>query len=719
MNYLSHPDKLLSSHIQNIAAFDAEDALFCIVARFHDLGKVTDSFQDYIRKIKKSANPHAFISGVLFLLHHKDSLNVKNATFGINAIISHHGHLKSYKDIINELVGGKMLPLAKAQKEEIYAKAAAVAYFGLQNIDFEEVEDFALDNDSLVFSISDYLRQKELFSKLIYADKYEAIFSEMPQKNSKVYPVENINAYKMEFSKNDFRDNARSIVFENFAANKNANIYLLTAPTGIGKTLLSLELASAIKELQNRERIIYTIPFTSIIDQSAAIFEKIFPNAITKHHHKSEYKTEDEEGQNRDYDRAKFLTESWSEPFIVSTFYQLFFALFSNENSENIKFHSLKNSVVVMDEVQAIPHQLWSLMPQMFEKLAETLNMTFVLMSATMPLVAKGYELSDKKRFFGRQNRYRLEFLGLGESGEEAKLLELKEAILKEYGSGKSVLCVVNTIKNSKRLFGLLKKEFKENLFCLNSYMLPIDREATITNLKESDSNQVKHKILISTQVVEAGVDLDFDVGFRELAPLSSIFQTAGRINREGLKGQTQVFVFDTLGFGIYDKSLMQATKNHLLEKLKKLALEEKNILEIIEGYFETAKGMLGDSKNIEESIKKFDFNVIDTAIKEIFKTEDSTTESVCLGIDLRLFENEYFDAKDEFDKWAQKKFKEQKFKELAPCIVNIKTKDLNISGIKHSDIFGIKYVEYLDGIYSSKSGFLIESEKDIENVFN
>jgi len=719
MNYLSHPDKLLSSHIQNIAAFDAEDVPFCIVARFHDLGKVTDSFQDYIRKTKKSANPHAFISGVLFLLHHKDSLDSKTAILGINAIISHHGRLKSYKNIINELVGGNLLPLAKAQIEEIYAKESAISYFGLQNICFEKLEDFALDNDSLNFTLDDYLRQKELFSKLIYADKFEAIFSKTPQKNSKVYPIENINAYKAGFSKNDFRDNARSIVFENFTANKNASIYLLTAPTGIGKTLLSLELASTIKELQNKERIIYTIPFTSIIDQSAAIFEKIFPNAITKHHHKSEYKTEDEEGQNRDYDRAKFLTESWSEPFIVSTFYQLFFALFSNENSENIKFHSLKNSVVVMDEVQAIPHQLWSVMPQMFEKLAEKLNMTFVLMSATMPLLAKGYELADKELFFGKQNRYVLEFLELGEASEESKLLELKEAILKSYKSGKSVLCVVNTIKNSKRLFGLLKKELKEKLFCLNSYMLPSDREATIKSLKEGESNQVREKILISTQVVEAGVDLDFDVGFRELAPLSSIFQTAGRVNREGKKKEARVFVFDTLGFGIYDKSLMQATKNHLLEKLKKLALEEKNILEIIEGYFETAKRTLGDSKNIEESIKKFDFDAIDTAIKEIFKTEDQMTESVCLGVDLKPLEMEYFSKKDDEDKWAQKIYKEKKFKELAPCIVNIKKKDLNIRAIEKSEIFGINYVILLDGIYSNESGFLIDEEKSSEDCFN
>lgn len=719
MNYLSHPEKLLASHIENIIAFDTEDALFALVARFHDLGKVTDSFQKYIQKIINSANPHAFISGVLFLLHHKDSMDAKSVLFGLNTIISHHGSLRSYKKIIDDLVGGKLLPLAKEQKEEIYTKESAIAYFGLRDFDFKEIEDFAFDNGALQFSIDDYLAQKELFSKLIFADKYEAIFSSAVQRDGKIYPIENINTYKATFPKNGFRDSSKNTVFENFASNKNANIYLLTAPTGIGKTLISLELATLIKEQRGKVRIIYTIPFTSIIDQSVEIFEKIYPNSITKHHHKAEYKTVDEEGQNRDYDRAKFLTESWSEPFIVTTFYQLFFALFSNENSENIKFHSLKNSVVVMDEVQAIPHQLWSVMPQLFERLSEKLNITFVLMSATMPLIANGCELADKERFFGKQNRYRLEFLELETKSEEDRLQELKNKTLAQYNSGKSVLCVLNTIKNSKRLFRLLSNELRKDVFCLNSYMLPKDREETIKNLKEGDSNQIKHKILISTQVVEAGVDLDFDVGFRELAPLSSIFQTAGRVNREGKKGQAEVFVFDTLGFEIYDKSLMQATKNHLLEKLKKFTLEEKNILEVIEGYFETAKKTLGDSKNIEDLIKKFDFDEIDTAIKEIFKTEDQITESVCLGVDLKPFEMEYFSKKDDEDKWAQKRYKEQKFKELAPCIVNIKKKDLNISGIKKSEIFGINYIEYLDGIYSSKSGFLIESEKDIENVFN
>lgn len=718
MNCLSHPDKLLSSHLERIAAFDPSDELFALAAKFHDLGKTTDSFQKYIRGEAKSGEPHAFVSGTLFLIQLSKELDAKSLFFVLNAIVSHHGALKSAKNIFDDILPGEKRELAKKQSSEISKKQAIVQYFGLSSFDFGVLDDFEFNcNGSinpLSFTIGDYIRQKELFSKLIFADKYEAIFSDTSTKSDATYHPNNLHGFKATLSKNEKRDRARQSVFDAFDKSPNENIYLLTAPTGIGKTLLSLELALKIKEQRGLDRVAYTIPFTSIIDQTVSIFDAIYPAQITKHHHKAEYKTTNDDVIN-DYDRLKFITESWSEPFIVSTFYQLFFALFSNDNADNVKFQSLRNSVVVMDEVQAIPHQLWSVMREMFDALSKKLNTVFVLMSATMPIITNGgCQLADKEAFFGFQNRYRLGFIKFASVSEDEKINKLKELIKAKYEDGKSVLCVVNTIKNSKRLFKVLKDELGENVFCLNSYMLGGDREETIKGLKEPNSNLVKNKILISTQVIEAGVDLDFDVGFRELSPLSSIIQTAGRVNREGAKEQADVSVFDTLGFEIYDRSLMTETKKHLTDTLSSQSIEEQNILGYIESYFKAVGDCLGDSKDIAKLIEKFDFKKIDEAINEIFKTENERVVSVAIGIDLGEYEKSYFKQVNTLDKWVLKSFKEQLFKTMSSHIVNIKREDLAAIGQnpQASEIFGVQYIVDESGIYSKDSGFLIKEEK-------
>lgn len=722
MNYLSHPEKPLSSHIENIAAFDKDDGLFALAAKFHDLGKTTDSFQRYIRGQAQSGEPHAFVSGVLFLLQFSKELDVKSLFFVFNTIASHHTPLKSAKKLFDDML---KCELAKKQTDELARKADVVGYFGLSNFDFKILDDFEFDNNDptnpLLFSIEDYIRQKELFSKLIFADKYEAIFSTTPQKNNTTYPLESLHNFKATLAKNDKRDRARESVFGAFKTASRENIYLLTAPTGIGKTLLSLELALKIKEQRELERVIYTIPFTSIIDQTVEVFEGIYKDGITKHHHKAEYKISDDDANNN-YDRLKFITESWSESFIVSTFYQLFFALFSNDNADNVKFQSLRNSVVVMDEVQAVPHQLWRVMREIFDALSKKLNTVFILMSATMPIITNGgKELADKETFFGAQNRYRLAFVELGSQNEDEKIEELKRLIKTEFEKGKSALCVVNTIKNSKKLFMALKEELDSDIYCLNSYMFGSDRERVIQTLKEPNSNLVKNKILISTQVIEAGVDLDFDVGFRELSPLSSIIQTAGRVNREGKKEQADVFVFDTLGFEIYDRTLMLETKKHLVETLTNKSIEEQNILNYVESYFDAVGNCLGDSKDIGEAIKKFDFDKINEAINDIFKTENDMTSSVAIDIDLKEYENRYFEQAKTLGKWELKSYKEQIFKEISSQIVNIKKKDLESCGVKveKSEIFGVYYIAFAKGVYSKESGFLIEEEKTAESCFD
>lgn len=718
MTELSHPKKLLASHIINIANFDKTDELFYDIALFHDLGKVIKSFQGYIQKLSKNANPHSIISAVYFLLNFCEKYSQKELVFGANSIISHHGKLKSINELLNSFINNEKL--IKSQFSEILDNKTALLFFKISNVDFSKLEDLSYDFEEIEFDIDDYIRQKELFSKLIFADKFEAIFSQSPNFKKQNFDILCLEDYKIKkgFSKNDERDKAKDEIIKNFNNNSNEKIYLITAPTGIGKTLISLEIALKIKEAQNKNRIIYAIPFTSIIDQVGQIFNEIFPNQIIIHHHRSEFKTDNEE-QNNNYERLKYITQSWSEPFIVSTFYQLFFAIFSNKNSDNIKFQSLKNAVVVLDEVQAIPFELWQVMRSFFEKIATNLNTTFVLMSATMPIVSNNAcELANKNELYFQKNRYRLSFL----KDEKMQIDEICERIIKEYYNNKSVLCVVNTIKTSKILFKKLSQNLQnqEDIFCLNSYMLQIDRKNVINSITKKNKNQVKHKILISTQVIEAGVDLDFDIGFREFAPLSSIIQTAGRVNREGRKTQADIFLFELDGVGIYDAILINETKKSLKTALNP-NLEEKNILSFIEEHFKAISNCIQDRFGILKHIKNFDINEISNANDKAFGLEKDYTISVVLGINLKDYEEEYYQKARNFDKWKLKNFKEQQFKEISKNLINIKSKDLEQCGINYekSEIYGIYYINEAENLYSQKSGFLINDEKDVMETFS
>ncbi len=722
LNYFSHPNKLLGEHIANIEAF-CSDELFRLAAHFHDLGKVSDSFQRYIRGESSSAQPHALASALAFVMEYYGKLDTKELFFVFNAIRSHHGALASKKYVADLLIDDTNIGVGKAieQLREIYAKEDVRSYFALSRIDENLIEEFGFDVDECSFGLEEYINQKLLFSRLIFADKFEAITSAPFAPKPFSYPLENLYNFKKTLPKNEERAQAAKAIWRNYEANGAADIYTITAPTGIGKTLISLELALRIAKDRGKNRVIYTIPFTSIIDQTAAIFERIFPARITKHHHRVEFDF-DEERYN-DYDRIKYLVESWAEPFILSTFYQLFFALLSDANSDNIKFQSLSNAVIILDEVQAIPFELWKVLQPLFTLLAKKLGSVFVLMSATMPVITKdATELAPKEELFVTKNRYRLDWLALPLDDTQSKIETLAKYIAELAGEDKSVVCIVNTIKNSKLLYQVLSGLVDaDKLFLLNSYMLPRDREASIKALCELNSNQVKGKILISTQVIEAGVDLDFDVGLRELAPLSSIIQTAGRVNREGKKEQATLYIFDTLGYEIYDSVLMDASRRYLVEKLRSgESIEERDILQHVEDFFAGLDLQLSDRYRIIENIEKFDFDKIAQSVRELFSEEASFTHSVVLGIDLKEEEGRYFEQAQLLDKWELKSYKERQLKALAPNILNIKEKDLQSLGINipKSEIFGLYYIENIDGIYDPKRGFLIPEERELLNAF-
>lgn len=721
MNYLSHPTQLLVKHIENIQKYDHIDELFTQCVLFHDLGKVLDSFQSYIQKLTKSSEPHAPVSGIIYLLNHIeiDLIITKERLFIFNSIISHHGKLKSFNSEYDDILDIFLKDIPFGQIEEIYSKKDVRDYFGLKEIDTTLFPMLNIINRDLKFTIEDYISQKLLFSKLIFADKYEAIYKSEHQKVSNQNSVEKLHQEldKIIKKKDTRRDNVKNHILN--AYDKSYNIFTLTAPTGIGKTLTSLELALQIKEDKKLSKIIYILPFTSIIDQTYEIFNTIFPNEISKHHYAVTFDEvkDNEEENNRDYDRWKFILNSWNDPFIVSTLYQLFFALFSNKNSDNIKFQALQNSVIVLDEVQAIPFDLWKIFKAILPLLSSKLNSTFILMSATMPILTHenmALELAKKNEIFEEKNRYVLKYLD-GNSLENLALV-----IVECYEEGKSVLCVVNSIKTSKLLYKLVKESI-ESTYCLNSYMFFEERKEVIRIIKDNEnSSNVIQKILISTQVIEAGVDLDFDIGFREFAPISSIIQTAGRVNREGKKGVSEIYIFDTIT-KVYNEMMISESKKSFFESLKQDNIYEKDILPFVERYFQALDENKGDS-GILADIERFDFDAITKKNRDAFGLEQDYIKSVALGVDLKTFEYQYFEKVKGKKPHEMKREKEKIMREFQSKILNIKEKDLQdleIGEIPHSDIFGLYYISDIESIYSKESGFRLKEERVEDEPFN
>jgi CRISPR-associated endonuclease/helicase Cas3 len=418
------------------------------------------------------------------------------------------------------------------------------------------------------------------------------------------------------------RNNARKDTLEKFKRNIDKNLFLIEAPTGIGKTFMALNLALEIVRLKKKKRIINALPMTSIIDQTYEEYLNIFDdNILMKYHHltfsKEYYNLDNEKRNEEDYYKQKdaFINKSWSEDnVIVTTFNQLLNLFYSNKNKDLIKFWTLKDSVIILDEIQAIPRVLLKDFSETISFLSREFNIDFILMSATVPEIKNFLdnsllcELLDNKYFsLDFNNRYALSFDK--DINSEDKLIN---AILSKFNEDNSVLTVVNTKKLALKIYEELKKTVdKSSLFLLSSLFIPLSRKNIISKIK---NNLNKRKlILISTQVVEVGVDLDFDIGFREFAPFYSIIQTAGRVNRENrieVKDTAELIITSKIGYSPYHQTdLLEDVVTNLINS----SIRENCLLPILKNYFEIAiKRTSPDTLLINKMINlEFD-NVID-----------------------------------------------------------------------------------------------------------
>ena len=312
-------------------------------------------------------------------------------------------------------------------------------------------------------------------------------------------------------------------------------LYSLTVPTGGGKTLSSIAFALYHAIKYKKKRIIYVIPYTSIIEQTAEILSEIFGQHNVIEHHSNL----DPEKETRE---SKLAAENWDAPIVVTTNVQFFESLYAAKPGRCRKLHNIINSVVILDEAQLLPPELLTPCVDAINDLTRYFKVTMLLTTATQPALPSldiATEIIDNaNELYGNLRRTEVIF---PENIQEASEWETIAARLQEH---KQVLCVVNTRKDCRDLFSLMP----EGTIHLSALMCGHHRSKVIAQIKHQLKNGEPVRA-ISTQLVEAGVDIDFPVVFRALAGLDSIVQAAGRCNREGKQnaegrlGKVYVFV--------------------------------------------------------------------------------------------------------------------------------------------------------------------------------
>lgn len=373
-------------------------------------------------------------------------------------------------------------------------------------------------------------------------------------------------------------------------------LFQLTVPTSGGKTVASLAFALQHAVENHMDRVIYVIPYTSIIEQNAQVFREILSSEnVLENHSNVDYESSEE------FKPMQLAAENWDKPVVVTTNVQFFESLYANKSSKCRKLHNIVNSVIIFDEAQMLPPNYLKPCMAMIEELLQQYGTSIVLCTATQPALQQflpekyvARELCPRReeqfRFFER-----VTYQNIDTVTEE----EMAEKLQQEWHA----LCIVNTRKRAQRLYEQLQGE---GVYHLSTTMYPAHRKRVLAEIRERlDDKKGKKCIVISTSLVEAGVDLDFTSVYRELAGVDSIIQAAGRCNRNGERGKEESIVRI---FQWEDKEQM-SEQRHQIDTTQKLLARGKDItaLESITEYFWELYHIKGESLDVKKILEKFD----------------------------------------------------------------------------------------------------------------
>jgi len=383
------------------------------------------------------------------------------------------------------------------------------------------------------------------------------------------------------------------------AADSPHGLFTLTAPTGSGKTLSSISFAMKHVIKNKHDRVIYVVPYNTIIEQNAKVFEDIFGvNNVLQHHSGIDYEAKENSANPKLQYQKLLATENWDAPLIVTSSVRFFESLYGNKPSICRKLHNISNSLIILDEAQMIPLSYLIPCVRALRELVTYYGCTVVLATATQSSLDEYFEPlipteivrnpKDMYEFFQRVTYEKIEGV-LNDEG-----------IANLISSHEQVLCVVNTRKRAQAVTQILG----DDALHLSTTMVPIHRSDVLKRIRDRLNSGLPCKV-ISTSLIEAGVDIDFPVVYREKSGLDSIIQAAGRCNREGKRqsSDSKVYVFSTEG-----SSPRQMAQNIGVYEEVARSFEDISSLTAIKSYFEQLRYVIG-RENLDKNtvVSKFE----------------------------------------------------------------------------------------------------------------
>lgn len=542
MKYIAHKDgdreQTILEHLTGTAnlagafadRFGKRDWGYCC-GMLHDIGKYSEEFQKKIQTGSNDRVDHATAGA--------QECCKKGGLYGVLAyeIAGHHAGLPDYEDTFDGKISRTLKGRLKKKIPDYHHYKEEVSFPELKSLPFDPKTTSNPD-----FSLSVFIRM--LYSCLVDADFLDTESfmqsgeTERDSGASMETLLEKLEKHIAGWMKNQDTDTIngrRTEILQHCletGTRADRGLFRLTVPTGGGKTVASLAFALRHAAKQHMDHIIYVIPYTSIIEQNVAVFREILESEHVLEHHSNMDYTSSEELR-----LMQLASENWDKPVIVTTNVQFFESLFASKSSKCRKLHNIANSVIIFDEAQMFPTEYLKPCLLMLEELAANYRSSIVLCTATQPAFADLFQrkwkitelcprMDEQFSFFKRTR-----FEQIGTVSEEN--------LVERLSGEQQALCIVNTKKRAQNLYESMRGE---GVYHLSTTMYPKHRKRVLKAVR-SRLKEGGRCILISTSLVEAGVDLDFVAVYRQIAGVDSMIQAAGRCNREGKRSLEQSVV--------------------------------------------------------------------------------------------------------------------------------------------------------------------------------
>ena len=645
--------QLLKCHLEEVARLSEIRAdkfragkIGQLIGLAHDLGKYSHEFQERLEG-KRQKVDHA-TAGAQELVKRLDKAFGKMLAF---TVAGHHGGLPDgHPGSLNNLP-------ERLGKKDIPDFAAFQGEINLLNLQREDCAGLPYPHDRSMkaFTLSFLIRM--LYSCLVDADflDTERFMSEQKaQYRPKAISLNTIFQRlerKLEVLADKGKKNpsvintARQSILQQCLekADRPAGLFTLTVPTGGGKTYSSLAFGLKHAAIHDKDRVIYVIPYTSIIEQNAEVFRGALevagePPVVLEHHSNFEYPEGSFEDWNPNEKMQRLACENWDMPVVVTTAVQFFESLYANKSSRCRKLHNMANSVIVLDEAQMLPLAymkpcLWAL-----TELVQNYGATVVFCTATQPAVTEllpggltPSELMDNPQEL-QQIFKRVDVVDAGDLSDD----ELAEQMAQEH----QVLTILNTRRHARVVFEKVAKQEASGVYHLSARMCPAHRKEILGKIREALTNGEACRV-VSTQLIEAGVDVDFPKVYRAAAGIDSIAQAAGRCNREGRRQVGNVVIFDPEKHGMPSRGNFGLAAGLTRSTLRHIAKTNQEVLslEAIKYYFQQLMNVKQDELDKKSILENLASGIHDVSfpfatVARDFQLIDSETVSVVVPWD-------------------------------------------------------------------------------------